>query len=137
MEMSIIVKTTTRLLAPLMLLFGIYIIITGHLNPGGGFQGGVIVGSVFLLFFIAFGMREGKFSENIASLMEDVSALLLVGVGLLGVLVGKAFFSNFLLGSKILNTGTIPLVNTLIGLKVGAAFIVLFYTFFKYVERRS
>ncbi len=137
MEMSIIVKTTTRLLAPLMLLFGIYIIITGHLNPGGGFQGGVIIGSVFLLFFIAFGMREGKFSENIASLMEDVSALLLVGVGILGVLVGKAFFSNFLLDSKIINTGTIPLINTLIGLKVGAAFIVLFYTFFKYVERRS
>lgn len=137
MEMSIIVRTTTRFLAPLMLLFGCYIIITGHLNPGGGFQGGVILGSVFLLFFIAFGMKEGKFSEDIASLVEDVSALLLVGAGLLGVLVGKAFFSNFLLDANIFSTGSIPLVNTLIGLKVGVAFVVLFYTFFKYVERRS
>jgi multicomponent Na+:H+ antiporter subunit B len=137
MEMSIIVKTTTRLLAPLMLLFGMYIVVTGHLNPGGGFQGGVILGSVFLLFFIAFGMKEGRFSENVASLVEDVNALLLVGVGLLGILVGKAFFSNFLLGVNIFSTGSIPLINTLIGLKVGAAFMVLFYTFLRYVERRS
>lgn len=137
MEMSIIVKTTTRLLAPLMLLFGMYIVVTGHLNPGGGFQGGVILGSVFLLFFIAFGMKEGRFSENMASLVEDVNALLLVGVGLLGILVGKAFFSNFLLGSNIFSTGSIPLINTLIGLKVGAAFMVLFYTFLRYMERRS
>ena len=137
MEMSIIVKTTTRFLAPLMLLFGMYIVVTGHLNPGGGFQGGVILGSVFLLFFIAFGMKEGRFSENVASLVEDVSALLLVGVGLLGVVVGKAFFSNFLLDAQIFSTGSIPVVNTLIGLKVGVAFMVLFHTFLRYVERRS
>lgn len=137
MEMSIVVKTTTWFMVPLMLLFGAYIILTGHLNPGGGFQGGVILGSVSLLYFIAFGLKEGKFSENLASLVEDVSALVLVAVGLLGVLVGKAFFSNFLKESEIFTAGTIPLVNTLIGLKVGVAFVVLFYTFFKYMERRA
>jgi multicomponent Na+:H+ antiporter subunit B len=138
-EMSIIVKTTTWFLVPLMLIFGVYIILTGHLNPGGGFQGGVILGAVFLLFFIAFGVREGRFSENIASLVEDVSALLLVAVGLLGILLGKAFFSNFLVTrpSGIFSAGTIPLINTLIGIKVGVAFVVLFYTFFKYMERGS
>ncbi len=137
MEMSIVVRTTTWFMVPLMLLFGAYIILTGHLNPGGGFQGGVILGSVFLLYFIAFGLKEGKFSENMASLVEDVSALLLITLGLLGVAVGKAFFSNFLRESEIFTAGTIPLVNTLIGLKVGVAFVVLFYTFFKYMERRA
>ena len=138
MEMSIIVKTTTRLLAPLMLLFGVYIVLTGHLNPGGGFQGGVILASVLLLFYIAFGHRVGKFSENVASLVEDVCALSLVLVGLLGILVGKAFFSNFLAEplSRSFSAGTIPIINTLIGLKVGTAFIILFYTFFRYVERK-
>lgn len=137
MEMSIVVRTTTWIMVPLMLLFGAYIILTGHLNPGGGFQGGVILGSVSLLYFVAFGLKEGKFSENLASLVEDVSALLLVAVGLLGVVVGKAFFSNFLKESGIFTAGTIPLVNSLIGLKVGVAFVVLFYTFFKYMERRA
>jgi len=136
-EMSIVVRTTTWIMVPLMLLFGAYIILTGHLNPGGGFQGGVILGSVSLLYFVAFGLKEGKFSENLASLVEDVSALLLVAVGLLGVVVGKAFFSNFLKESGIFTAGTIPLVNSLIGLKVGVAFVVLFYTFFKYMERRA
>jgi multicomponent Na+:H+ antiporter subunit B len=137
MEMSIIVKTTTRFLAPLMLLFGGYIILTGHLNPGGGFQGGVVVGSVILLFYLAFGLREEGITENVASLVEDVSALALIVVGLTGVVVGKAFFSNFLVNSSpgILSAGTIPVVNTLIGLKVGAAFVVLFYTFFRYMRR--
>lgn len=137
MEMSIIVRTTTRFLAPLMLLFGVYIILTGHLNPGGGFQGGVILGSVLLLFFLAFGLREGRFSENVASLIEDVSALLLVVVGLLGMLLGKAFFSTFLANSfsGIFGAGVIPVINTLIGLKVGTAFVVLFYTFFKHMRR--
>lgn len=139
MEMSIIVRTATRLLAPLMLLFGVYIILTGHLNPGGGFQGGVILGSVLLLIFLAFGMREGKFSENVASWVEDVSALALIMVGLLGMVLGKAFFSNFLSKdlSGIFSAGTIPIINTLIGLKVGAAFVVLFYTFFNYMRRGS
>lgn len=135
MEMSIIVKTATRFLAPLMLLFGAYIVLTGHINPGGGFQGGVILGSVLLLFFLAFGLKEGKFSENVASFIEDISALLLVVVGLLGMVIGKAYVSNFLVDTAL--KGTIPLINTLIGLKVGTAFVVLFYTFFKHMERVS
>ena len=137
MEMSIIVRTTTRFLAPLMLLFGVYIVLTGHMNPGGGFQGGVILGSVLLLFYLAFGLREARFSENVASLVEDVSALSLMVVGLLGVILGKAFLSNFLVDiiPGVIPAGTIPIVNTLIGLKAGAAFVVLFYTFFKYMRR--
>lgn len=139
MEMSIIVKTATRILTPLMLLFGVYIILTGHLNPGGGFQGGVILGSVLLLFYLSFGLREGRFSENVASLLEDVSALSLIMMGLVGIIIGKAFFSNFLEKgfSGIFSAGTIPIINTLIGLKVGAAFVVLFNTFFKYMRRGS
>ncbi|MBU7015632.1 MAG: cation:proton antiporter [Theionarchaea archaeon] len=135
MEMSIICRTTTGFLAPMMLVFGIYIILAGHLSPGGGFQGGVILGSVVLLLLIAFGTREGRFSENVASFMEDISGLLLIIVGILGYVVGNALFSNFLVDKVGLAAGTIPVINVLVGLKVGVAFVVLFYTFFKYLER--
>jgi multicomponent Na+:H+ antiporter subunit B len=135
MEMSIICRTATGFLAPLMLVFGIYIVLAGHLSPGGGFQGGVILGSVVLLVLITFGTREGRFSENVASFVEDISGLLIIAVGILGYTAGEAFFSNFLVDRIGLTAGTIPVINLLIGLKVGVAFIVLFYTFFKYLER--
>ncbi|MBU6998708.1 MAG: cation:proton antiporter [Theionarchaea archaeon] len=135
MEMSIICRTTTGFLAPLLLVFGTYVILAGYFSPGGGFQGGIILGSVVLLLFTVFGTREGKFSENVASLIEDISGLLLIAVGVLGYLAGNALFSNFLVGKMGLTAGTIPVINVLIGLKVGVAFTVLFYTFFKYLER--
>ncbi|MBU7031798.1 MAG: cation:proton antiporter [Theionarchaea archaeon] len=138
MEMSIIVRTATRFLAALMVLFGVYIIFTGHLNPGGGFQGGVILATVILLLYIAFGVEKRRVPENLASLVEDVSALSLVFMGIVGLIIGKAAFSNFIGGTgyDFFDAGTIPYINTIIGLEVGAAFMVLFYTFFKYMERR-
>ncbi|MBU7043741.1 MAG: cation:proton antiporter [Theionarchaea archaeon] len=139
MAMSIIVKTTTRFLAALMLLFGVYIIFTGHINPGGGFQGGVILASVVLLLFIAFGQKYPHIPENLASFLEDISALSLVLLGIICLIIGKAVFSNFILGTKydFFSAGTIPYINCIIGLEVGAAFMVLFYTFFTFMRRQS
>jgi multicomponent Na+:H+ antiporter subunit B len=53
--MTIIVKKTTQLIAGLVFLYGIYIIIHGHLTPGGGFAGGVILAGSFILQILAFG----------------------------------------------------------------------------------
>ncbi|HRR94271.1 MAG TPA: MnhB domain-containing protein, partial [Bacteroidales bacterium] len=53
--MTLIVKETTRLLAGLIFLYGIYIIIHGHLTPGGGFAGGVVVAGSFILLILAYG----------------------------------------------------------------------------------
>ncbi|MEA1914173.1 MAG: MnhB domain-containing protein [Campylobacterota bacterium] len=47
-----LLQTGVKVLFPLIILFGLYIIIHGHLSPGGGFQGGVIIGSGFLLMFM-------------------------------------------------------------------------------------
>jgi multicomponent Na+:H+ antiporter subunit B len=138
-EMSIIVRTATRFLAALMILFGVYIIFTGHINPGGGFQGGVILAAVVLLLYIAFGQENRRIPENLTSLLEDVSALSLLLIGIIGLIIGKVAFSNFIFNTpyNFFHAGTIPYVNTLIGLEVGAAFVVLFYTFIRYMGRRS
>ena len=52
--MDAIIKTTTRLLVPLIMVFGFYVSLHGHISPGGGFPGGVILASAFLLLVIAF-----------------------------------------------------------------------------------
>ena len=59
--MSIIIKTVTRLSVWLILLYGIYLILHGHLTPGGGFGGGVIIALAFLNVMIAYG---GDFTKK-------------------------------------------------------------------------
>jgi multisubunit Na+/H+ antiporter MnhB subunit len=53
--MTVIVKKTTQLIAGMVFLYGIYVIVHGHLTPGGGFAGGVIMAGSFILLILAFG----------------------------------------------------------------------------------
>ena len=53
--MTIIVKKTTQLIAGMIFMYGIYVIAHGHLTPGGGFAGGVIIAGAFILVTLAFG----------------------------------------------------------------------------------
>ena len=58
--MSLIVQTVSNWLKGFILLYGIHIILYGHLTPGGGFAGGVIAASAFVLITLAEGRREGR-----------------------------------------------------------------------------
>lgn len=53
--MTLIVKTVTRITLGFILLYGVYIALTGHISPGGGFAGGVIVALSFIHIMLAFG----------------------------------------------------------------------------------
>ncbi|NOR78354.1 MAG: hypothetical protein GQ523_08035 [Methanophagales archaeon] len=62
---DVVVETVARLMVPFIQLFGLYVIIHGAGGPGGGFQGGVIIASSFILYVIAFGIVKAgnRFSE--------------------------------------------------------------------------
>lgn len=53
-----IVKTMARILIPLILVFGVYILVNGHLSPGGGFSGGAILGAGFILYAMVYGEEQ-------------------------------------------------------------------------------
>ena len=55
---DIILQASARILVPLILLFGIYIILNGHLSPGGGFSGGAVMGAGLILYLNAFGFKK-------------------------------------------------------------------------------
>ena len=57
MEGDPILRGTARVLVPVILLFGVYVILNGHLGPGGGFAGGAILGGGLILYVIAFGFE--------------------------------------------------------------------------------
>jgi len=128
--MTLIVKTVTRLTVGLILLFGIYIILHGHLSPGGGFAGGVIVALSFVHLMLAFGkdVAVTKVSKNIASNLESIGALMFLFVALLGFLGGSFFLNILSKGTpfKLFSSGTIIFSNISIGIKVGVGLFAIF-----------
>lgn len=128
--MSLIVKTITRLTVGLILLYGIYIVLHGHLSPGGGFAGGVIIALSFIHLVLAFGKEEAlkRVTQTWISFFESFGALLFLSIGLVGFIKG-AFFSNWApLGKTydFFSAGIIPLSNIAIGLKVSFGLFAIF-----------
>lgn len=119
-----LLQTGTRLLVPLIALFGAYVFINGHLTPGGGFQGGAILASAVLLVLLAEPSR--RFGHRLIARIESVSGLFYVVIGVLGLFLAGGFLDNRILPlgefGALLSAGAIPLIYVLIGLKVGAEF---------------
>ena len=135
--MTVIVKTVSSWVKVLIFLFGIYIIVFGHLTPGGGFAGGVILASSYVLLMLAFGREfaEHSLSLPLASKLDCVGALLFLAIALFGLCYGAAsFFYNFIerqylvdtdTAFRLVSAGIIPLSNIAIGLKVGASLFLV------------
>ena len=135
--MSIIVKTISSWLKVLIFVFGIYIILFGHLTPGGGFAGGVILAGSYVLLMLAFGKEfvEENLSLKLASKFDCVGALLFIAIAFVGLFYGAAnFFYNFIYQEAqatkdttfdLVSAGSIPLSNIAIGLKVGASLFLI------------
>ena len=128
--MTLIVKTITRLTVGLILLYGIYIVSHGHISPGGGFAGGLIIALSFIHLMLAFGREVAlkRLSKAAASFFESMGAVLFLVIAVLGF-TGGYFFLNFLRKGepfKLLSSGMIPLCNIAISLKVGAGLFTIF-----------
>ncbi|NJE08533.1 cation:proton antiporter [Thermococcus sp. M39] len=138
MKMSIVVRTTTKLISPFLVTYAAYLMIYGHLSPGGGFQAGVILAVSVILLITSHGYKKvkKKFKFKEVGIIESFSAIFLVSLGLVGILFG-GFFYNFLNERKfgsLISGGIVPLFNIAVGLKVGAAFTFLFYILLRWVE---
>jgi multicomponent Na+:H+ antiporter subunit B len=119
---SLVLYTGCRFLFPLILLFGAYIFIHGHLTPGGGFQGGAIIASAFVLVYL--GCRGRRIKPGMSKSIESLGGLVFVVMGLLGLTAaGHFFLSNYLpkgTVNELFSAGIIPIIYVAIGFKVGA-----------------
>jgi len=116
--------TGTRLLLPLILLFGAYVFTHGHLTPGGGFQGGAILASGMLLILLSQPLR--RFGHRLIAIVESIAGLAFVSIGVLGIALAGGFLDNRILPlgtfGELFSAGAIPIIYTFVGLKVGAEF---------------
>jgi multicomponent Na+:H+ antiporter subunit B len=116
-----VLRTGADLLFPLLLVVGLYVIAHGHLTPGGGFQGGVILAAAFFVIILAQPTRHLR--HSLISWIEGLAGAAFILIGL-WALVEDGDFLAPLLGQgamgELLSAGTLPLLSLAIGLKVGA-----------------
>lgn len=128
--MTIIIKTVVRIIVGMIFLYGFYIILHGHLSPGGGFGGGVVLALGLLSVLLAYGRDDTLKRLRLGFLrdLEHASPLFFLGVGLIGTAWGGAFLANVLSKGKLfalLSSGIILPLNIVIGVKVGLSLFLV------------
>ena len=126
---SKIVRAGAHLLFAPILLLGAYVFIHGHLSPGGGFQGGTIIATGFLLMLLAY--HDYKVSHGVLTWVESLAGITFATAGLAGLILGKTFLENFLPVGTInylFSGGIIPIIYIAVGFKVGAELTGVLYT---------
>ncbi|MBN2723273.1 MAG: sodium:proton antiporter [Deltaproteobacteria bacterium] len=129
-QSSELLQTGSMLLVPLIFLLGIYVFVNGHLSPGGGFQGGAIIASGTVLAFLANPSFEG--GRTLIHILESLSGMFYVGIGVAGIFLAAGFLDNriFPTGNvgSFISAGAIPVIYSIIGLKVGAELSAILYS---------
>jgi len=130
-----ILREITALLLPFIQMYGIYVVLHGHLSPGGGFAGGMILGISLILYILVFGLDSclRKVPHRLSSVMESFGTLWYAAVGLVGLLRGSSFLMNkgagISLGTpgELFSSGLIVVITIGVGIKVASTMLSLFY----------
>jgi multicomponent Na+:H+ antiporter subunit B len=133
---DLVVKTTSRLIVPFIQLFALYVIAHGHHSPGGGFQGGVILGASIVLYAIATNMRASlaRFSEKRAVGLCVLGVFIYAGTGALCMLLGANYLDYGVLAVLFGGDGVaarshgILMVEVGVGITVMAVMVHLYYS---------
>ena len=118
---STIAVITVRLVCPILVLFSIYLIMNGHISPGGGFHGGVVAASFFVCRYMIYEIYDIRITKVIT-----VEKLVFTGIVLLAVCFIFLNLESFFMIPKTLY---LVLMNLLVGVKVACGFLIIFYRF--------
>ena len=124
---SAIAALTIRSICPLILLFGVYLIMNGHFTPGGGFQGGVAVASFFVCRYLIYDIYDTRAGKIITMEKLIYAAIILLPVFFI-------FLGAYAYLPQYRNTYLV-LMNSLIGMKVTCGFFIIFYRYIAFEKR--
>jgi len=131
----VITRSAADFLLPLACVYGAYVVLHGHLSPGGGFQGGVLIASAILLVFLGYGSLKVKktFNDHKLHSSETVAEIIYVVLGLLGIVCGFNFCINFVFDG--LGFDTSVLMNHAVGYHVMGGIICLLAMMLSLLDR--
>lgn len=129
----LILRVTTKLLMPFVLLFALYVQFHGDYGPGGGFQAGVIFAAGFILYALIYGVDAARrvVRPGFLTLMMATGLLLFIGVGYASLFLGANFLDYDVLAQKPKEGQYIGilLVEFGVGVTVAATMMTIFFTF--------
>ncbi len=131
MKEQIVLRVVSKMVIPYIMVFGFYVITHGELGPGGGFQGGVILASAFVLYCLIFGVEAGAkvIPQRVLHFLVAVGLLFYAGVGLLGVFRGTRYLDYSVLSPahpQAAESLGMTLVENGVGITVAAVMITIF-----------
>lgn len=131
---TVILKTVVKGMFPFLLVFAVYILLNGHLSPGGGFSGGAVLGAGLILLDIALGTETlGRFFNHTVYTVIKVGALVIYcAIILYLVICGANGINNGIsagIAGNIFSAGVILPINLMVGFEV-ACTMYAFYTYF-------
>jgi multicomponent Na+:H+ antiporter subunit B len=126
-------------LLPTTLVVGVDVVAHGHVTPGGGFQGGVVLATGLHLLYVAGGHRAlGRLRPlPLYEVTEALGTVAFAAVGIAGLAVSGSFLADVVpTGSfgQLLSAGTVPLLNAVVGVAVGSGGVVLVAQFLRYLR---
>ncbi|MGN1343686.1 MAG: hydrogen gas-evolving membrane-bound hydrogenase subunit E [Traorella sp.] len=132
---DIILQYTAKVLVPPIVIFGIYIILAGHLGPGGGFSGGAIIGAALILYVNAFGSKDiRRFFNQKTYQISSVTALACYSLSkCYSFYTGANHLESIIpLGTPgaLISSGLILVLNICVGIVV-AGTMYTFYVMFR------
>jgi multicomponent Na+:H+ antiporter subunit B len=99
MKREPVLRVVGKLLIPYMLVFALYVQFHGDYGPGGGFQAGVISAAAVIFYALIYGLPAAQrlVPDAVVESMVALGALLYLGVGFAGLLLGGNFLDYFVL----------------------------------------
>lgn len=124
---DLIINTVSRFLVPFIQLFALYVIAHGHHSPGGGFQGGVILGASIIVVAIAFNLRTAikRFGEKIDGIMSALGVFIYSGIGAICVLLGAEFLNYGTLARILPVSKIMARSHGILGVEIGVGIGVM------------
>ena len=128
---DLIIRTSVRIMVPFIQLFSLYVLAHGHYSPGGGFQGGVLLGASFLLMALAFDLKTSKelFPPKVIMTASNVGVLIFAGIGVACALLG-GYFMDYAAFAKVIPMAIpdwryLGILLVEVGVQIGVACIML------------
>ena len=138
-EPDLIVTNTVRLVVPIIQIFAFYVLAHGHVSPGGGFQGGVVMGASFILLALAWDLDFAllRVSQSTCIIIAALGIVIYAGIGFLSMLLGGEFLDYAELEKVLPVSREMARYHAMLGVEIGVGFTVTAIMFALYANLSS